>query len=79
MNILLLEPYNTGSHAQWAAGYQTHSRHQVDLLALAGANWKWRMHGGAVTLASDSGLELIPYYLYSNRGKGWMRVWLPRN
>jgi len=51
MNILLLEPYNTGSHAQWAAGYQTHSRHQVDLLALAGANWKWRMHGGAVTLA----------------------------
>jgi DUF1680 family protein len=34
--------------------------------------------GGSVTLASDKGLKLIPYYLYSNRGKGWMRVWLPR-
>ncbi len=34
--------------------------------------------GGTVTLTSDSGLKLIPYYLYANRGKGWMRVWLPR-
>ena len=51
MHILLLEPYSTGSHAQWAAGYQKHSRHDVEILALAGANWKWRMHGGAVTLA----------------------------
>lgn len=34
--------------------------------------------GGTVTLTSDSGLKLIPYYLYSNRGNGWMRVWLPR-
>jgi len=34
--------------------------------------------GGTVTLTSDDGLKLIPYYLYSNRGKGWMRVWLPR-
>ena len=51
MHLLLLEPYNTGSHAQWAAGYQKYSRHNVEILALAGANWKWRMHGGAVTLA----------------------------
>ncbi len=51
MHILLLEPYSTGSHAQWASGYQRHSSHQVDVLQLAGANWKWRMHGGAVTLA----------------------------
>lgn len=33
---------------------------------------------GAVTLTSDNGLKLIPYYLYANRGSGWMRVWLPR-
>ena len=34
--------------------------------------------GGVVTLTGDSGLKLIPYYLYANRGPGWMRVWLPR-
>jgi len=51
MRILLLEPYSTGSHAQWAAGYQKHSNHDVEIFALVGANWKWRMHGGAVTLA----------------------------
>lgn len=51
MNILLLEPFFEGSHAAWAEGYQRHSRHQVDLLTLNGRFWKWRMHGGAVTLA----------------------------
>jgi glycosyltransferase involved in cell wall biosynthesis len=51
VKVLLVEPYYTGSHAQWAAGYQKRSRHQVDILKLSGANWKWRMHGGAVTLA----------------------------
>jgi glycosyltransferase involved in cell wall biosynthesis len=51
MNILLLEPYNTGSHAAWTTGYVTHSRHDVTALTLAGRFWKWRMHGGAVTLA----------------------------
>ncbi len=34
--------------------------------------------GGTVTLTADNGLKLIPYYLYANRGPGWMRVWLPR-
>jgi len=36
--------------------------------------------GGAVTLTSEQApkLKLIPYYLYSNRGEGWMRVWMPR-
>jgi glycosyltransferase involved in cell wall biosynthesis len=51
MRICLLEPYATGSHAAWAHGYAAHSRHQVDLLTMAGRFWKWRMHGGAVTLA----------------------------
>lgn len=52
MRITLLEPYCTGSHAAWAREYAAHSCHQVDLLTLPGRNWKWRMHGGAVTLAS---------------------------
>ena len=51
MNILLIEPYFTGSHKSWALGFQKHSRHNVDILKLSGHYWKWRMHGGAVTLA----------------------------
>ncbi|GAB4430638.1 MAG: DUF3524 domain-containing protein [Anaerolineae bacterium] len=51
MKICLLEPYYTGSHQSWANGYAAHSRHQVRLLTLPGRFWKWRMHGGAVSLA----------------------------
>ncbi|MDG2224025.1 MAG: glycoside hydrolase family 127 protein [Rubripirellula sp.] len=32
---------------------------------------------GAVTLTSGK-MKFIPYYLYANRGPGWMRVWMPR-
>ncbi len=52
MDILLIEPYLTGSHAQWAEGFARNSRHNVELLTLPGRYWKWRMHGGAVTLAN---------------------------
>ncbi len=51
MNILLIEPYFTGSHAMWAEGYKKYSNHNVEILSLKGQFWKWRMHGGAVTLA----------------------------
>jgi glycosyltransferase involved in cell wall biosynthesis len=51
MQILLLEPYFTGSHQVWAEGYARHSQHQISILSLPGRWWKWRMHGGAVTLA----------------------------
>lgn len=51
MRILLLSPYHGGSHLAWAEGYKVHSAHQVDLLTLPAHFWKWRMHGGAVTLA----------------------------
>ena len=51
MNILLVEPYYTGSHKQWADGYKEHSSHNVKILSLKGQFWKWRMHGGAITLA----------------------------
>ncbi len=52
MNIVILEPYFTGSHASWANEYKTYSRHQVTIVSLKGQHWKWRMHGGAVTLAA---------------------------
>ncbi|HSR31236.1 MAG TPA: DUF3524 domain-containing protein, partial [Anaerolineae bacterium] len=47
----MVEPYYTGSHQAWADGYRAHSRHDVRLLTLPGRFWKWRMQGGAVTLA----------------------------
>ncbi|OQX96077.1 glycosyl transferase family 1 [candidate division KSB1 bacterium 4572_119] len=51
MKILIVEPYFTGSHASWAKGYQKHSRHDIEILSLPGQFWKWRMHGGAITMA----------------------------
>ena len=51
MRILLVSPYHGGSHAAWAVGLQRHSRHDIELLTLPDRFWKWRMHGGAVTLA----------------------------
>ncbi len=51
MNIYLLEPYLMGSHRSWAEGYARWSRHRVEVLGMPGYFWKWRMHGGAVTLA----------------------------
>ncbi|MHB0857642.1 MAG: tRNA-queuosine alpha-mannosyltransferase domain-containing protein [Anaerolineae bacterium] len=52
MLIYLLEPYDTGSHRAWVRGIQAHSTHDVVPFTLDGRFWKWRMHGGAVTLAS---------------------------
>ncbi len=51
MKILLVEPFYSGSHKAWADGLRSHSSHEIDILALPGRHWKWRMHGGALTLA----------------------------
>ena len=51
MHILLVVPYFGGSHRAWAEGYARHSNHAVELLTLPARFWKWRMHGGAATLA----------------------------
>ncbi len=51
MQILLLEPFYTGSHKLWADGFQQSSKHDVRILSLEGRHWKWRMHGGAISLA----------------------------
>jgi len=64
MEILLLAPYCGGSHRAWAEGYAAHSRHRVTLVSLPARFWKWRMQGGAVTLAEhvrdlDSRPDLI--------------------
>ncbi|WP_298818851.1 tRNA-queuosine alpha-mannosyltransferase domain-containing protein [Chloroflexus sp.] len=52
MDIWWLDPFHGGSHAAVAAGYAAHSRHRVTLITLSQAGgWRWRMRGGAVTLA----------------------------
>ncbi len=52
MHILWLDPFHGGSHAAVATGYAARSAHQVTLLTLPIAGgWRWRMRGGAVTLA----------------------------
>ena len=50
-SILIVEPYNTGSHAAWIRGYRRCSNHQVEVLSLPGQWWQWRMQGGAISLA----------------------------
>ncbi|MEL6673424.1 MAG: DUF3524 domain-containing protein [Bacteroidota bacterium] len=57
--ILLLDPFMTGSHQQWAEGWQTHSRHDLHILGLRGKHWKWRMRGGAISLARKA--EALDY------------------
>ena len=51
MKILIIEPYFGGSHRHWAECYKQYSEHTIELLTLEARNWKWRMHGGAITLA----------------------------
>ncbi|NNC84972.1 MAG: DUF3524 domain-containing protein, partial [Bacteroidia bacterium] len=51
MNILLIEPFYTGSHKTWCDELKQFSSNNIELLTLSGHYWKWRMHGGAITLA----------------------------
>lgn len=51
MKILLIEPFFSGSHKSWAEGFQESSDNDIDILSLEGKFWKWRMRGGAITLA----------------------------
>ncbi|MCP4945326.1 MAG: hypothetical protein GY924_25555 [Planctomycetaceae bacterium] len=67
---------NTADASQW----------KLSDAATLTADWNEDLFGGAVTLSEtddasrseQQGLTLIPYYLYANRGRGRMRVWLPR-
>jgi glycosyltransferase involved in cell wall biosynthesis len=54
MNVLLLEPWFGGSHRQFAEGLARHSAHDVRMLTMTDRFWKWRMQGGAVTLAAKA-------------------------
>ena len=53
MKILYIEPYYDGSHKQWIDSYSKYSDHSIDIISLKASKWKWRMHGGAITLAKE--------------------------
>lgn len=53
MNIALIEPFYGGSHKQWVDGLMSNSQHRYSLLSLDAKNWKWRMYGGAISLAKE--------------------------
>ena len=54
VNVLLLEPWYGGSHRRFADGLAAHSRHDVRAVTMAARAGRWRMQGGAVTLAAKA-------------------------
>ncbi len=54
MNVLVLEPYYGGSHRVFLDGLVRHSAHTLHPITMPARFWKWRMHGGAVTLANKT-------------------------
>tara|TARA_B100000029_G_scaffold100739_1_gene90943 strand:+ start:2495 stop:3634 length:1140 start_codon:yes stop_codon:yes gene_type:complete len=62
LNIVLIEPFYSGSHKSWAEQYKKYSFHNIEILKLNGIYWKWRMHGGAITLA-----KMFNKYLEKNK------------
>lgn len=50
-SVLLVSPYHSGSHAQWASAYAAASQHRVHIVSHEGQFWKWRLSGAAPTLA----------------------------
>jgi glycosyltransferase involved in cell wall biosynthesis len=53
LRVFLVEPWLGGSHQAWAEGYAACSRHDVHVVGLGDAHWRWRLRGGAVTLAEQ--------------------------
>jgi glycosyltransferase involved in cell wall biosynthesis len=51
MKVLALEPWYGGSHKAFLNGLMEHSRHDFAAVTMTARFWKWRMHGGAVTMA----------------------------
>ena len=54
MKILALEPWYGGSHRAFLDGLVEHSRHTIRPITMPGRFWRWRMEGGAVTLAKKA-------------------------
>jgi glycosyltransferase involved in cell wall biosynthesis len=60
LEIALIEPFFSGSHAAWAQSLKKFSKHKIHLITMPGRYWKWRMHGGAITTARNYLAGLAP-------------------
>ena len=54
MKILALDPFLGGSHKSFLDGIQRYSSHSIIPLTMSDKFMRWRLHGGAVTLAERS-------------------------
>lgn len=54
MKVLALEPWYGGSHKHFLKDLARHSLHDVKKVTMTARFWKWRMQGGAVTLAQKA-------------------------
>ena len=51
MNIVLLEPFYSGSHKSWADSLKRKSSHNIEILSIDNKSWKNAMLNGAMDLA----------------------------
>jgi len=58
LRVWALEPYCGGSHKHFLRGLALASEHEFELFTLPGRHWKWRMHGGALSLAAQTAERL---------------------
>lgn len=64
MKIAAFEGFYGGSHRKWLDGFVRHTSHDVRVFSLPDRFWKWRMHGGAITLAKQfNDSDYTPDYL----------------
>ena len=53
MKIALIDSFFSGSHQKWGKDLKKFSKHQIQIFSMVGIHWKWRMHGGAITLSKE--------------------------
>jgi len=53
LEILVVEPFYTGSHKQWLNGLIQHTNFKYTSITLPGRHWKWRMQGAAIEIAQQ--------------------------
>jgi glycosyltransferase involved in cell wall biosynthesis len=66
LDVLAIEPWNTGSHAAFLVGLVARSRHRVRALTLPGRFWKWRQTGSGLVLGTRAARGPRPDLLFAS-------------
>ena len=64
LEVLALQPYFGGSHAQFHRGWLAHSKHRWTTLELPARHWKWRMRHAAIQFSEQ-------IHQLADQGKRW--------